>query len=94
MARLREAGLHATMSRYSVRVDDCSHFVFQLYGGDLGHPCIDADADMPADLLREAGWVSVAFARANLVHRFELYDEQGVMFGYLHHRWPPAAACR
>ena len=89
---LREAGLRVTVGRYSVRVDDCSHFVFQHYGGDLGHPSIDADAASSADLLRETGLVSAALARADLVHRFELYDDPGVMVGYLHHRWPLAGA--
>lgn len=91
-ALLREAGLRVTTGRYSVRVDDCSHFVFQHYGGDLGEPSVEADADTPAGLLREAGLVSAALARADLVHRFELYDEQGTMVGYLHHRWPLAGA--
>ena len=89
---LREAGLRVTAGCYSVRVDDCSHFVFQHYGGDLGHPTIDADAESPAALLREAGLVSAALARADLVHRFELYGEQGIVVGYLHHRWPLAGA--
>lgn len=89
---LRAAGLRVTVSRYSVRMDDCSHFVFQHYGGDLGQPIIDADGESLADLLREAGLVSAALARADLVHRFELYDDSDVMVGYLHHHWPLAAA--
>ena len=93
VALLRESGLRVTVGRYSVRVDDCSHFVFQHYGGDLDHPTIDADAGSLADLLREAGLVSAALARADLVHRFELYGEsQDALAGYLHHRWPLAGA--
>ncbi|MBE7157693.1 MAG: hypothetical protein INR62_04540 [Rhodospirillales bacterium] len=87
---LREAGLHVTVGRYSVRVDDCWHFVFQHYGGDLGHPSIDADAESLTELLREAGLVSAALAHADLVHRFELYDDLDVMVGYLHYCWPLA----
>ena len=91
-ALLRAAGLHVTVGRYSVRVDDCSHFVFAQYGGDLGQPRIDADAETLADLLREAGLISAALDCADLVHRFELYNNSGVMVGYLHHRWPLAGA--
>jgi hypothetical protein len=39
---LRDAGLRVTAGPYSVRVQDCSHFVFQHYGGE---PVIDADAE-------------------------------------------------
>ena len=90
-ALLRAAGLRVTVGRYSVRVDDCSHFVLQHYGGDLSQPAIDANGESLADLLREAGLVSAALARADLVHRFELYDDSDVMVGYLHHRWPLAS---
>ncbi len=34
-AILRDSGLNIYVGRYSVRVEDCSHFVFQEYGGDL-----------------------------------------------------------
>lgn len=49
---LREAGLRIYVGRYSIRVEDCSHFVFQEYGGDLGDPVIDAAAESAEDLLR------------------------------------------
>ena len=32
---LRDAGLTVQVGIYSIRVLDCSHFVFQEYGGDL-----------------------------------------------------------
>ena len=86
---LREANLRVKVGRYSVRVENCSHFVFEHFGGDLGNPCINADAASVADLVREASLVSAALAQAELVHRFELYDDQGAMVGYLHHQWPP-----
>ena len=35
---LRGAGLRVTVGKYSVRIDDCSHFIFQDYGGNLGDP--------------------------------------------------------
>jgi hypothetical protein len=87
-AILRDAGLRVTEYRYSLRVDDCSHFVFQHYGGDLGDPCIDADADSVPDLMRDAERVSLAISRAGLAHRLEVYDEQRMMVGYFHHDWP------
>ena len=75
-----------------MRVDACSHVVFAGYGGDLGQPRIDADAESLPDLLRQAGLVSAARARADLVHRCELYGEQGALVGYLHYGSPLAGA--
>ena len=87
---LREAGLRISVGHYSIRVEDCSHFVFQEYGGDLGDPVIDADADSVADMLQEGKLVSNALARAGIRHRFEIYDHRSNMVGYLHHDWPLA----
>ena len=84
----REAGLRVTVRRYSVRIEDCSHFIFQGYGGDLGEPSIDADAETAAKMLRDAERVSSALSRAALVHRFEVYDEHNALVGYFHHDWP------
>ena len=64
---LRSAGLRVHIGRYSIRVEDCSHFVFQEYGGDLGDPTIDADADSPLEMTREARLVSDALAKHALV---------------------------
>jgi len=86
------------VGRYSVRVEDCSYFVFQEYGGDMGDPSIDADADTVEEMMREGQLVSEALARAGVRHRFEIYDDHDNLSGYLHHEWPlqenaePAAA--
>lgn len=89
MARMHRAvGLRVQVGPYSVRVEDCSLFVFQGYGGDLGDPTVDADADDVDDLMREGRLVSDALARAGLRHRFEVYDDNNELSGYLHHEWP------
>ena len=89
MARiLRAAGLQVTVGTYSIRVQDCSHFVFQEYGGDLGDPTIDADADSPEEMLREGKLVSDALARARIRHRFGIYSQGDEMVAYLHYNWP------
>src|SRR5438045_503998 len=88
-AILRNVGLRVYVGQYSVRVEDCSHFVFQQYGGDRGDPCIDADADTVEELMREGGLVSNALARARIRHRFEIYnDDDDKLAGYLHYDWP------
>lgn len=85
---LRDAGLKIYVGTYSIRVEDCSHFVFQEYGGDLGNPTIDADADSPEDMLREGELVSNALAKAGIIHRFEIYPQRDGMVAYLHYNWP------
>ena len=87
-AILRGAGLRVYVGRCSVRVEDCSYYVFQEYGGDLGDPSIDADTDTVEELTREGRLVSEALARAGVRHRFGIYDDQGKLSGYLHHEWP------
>jgi hypothetical protein len=88
-ALLRAAGLAVTVGRYSVRIEGHCHFKFQEYGGDLGEPVIEADAQSVAELLTTARLVSEALGRAGVVHRFELYDDGGdELAGYLHHGWP------
>ena len=88
-AILRDAGLRVYVGRYSIRVEDCSHFVFQEYGGDLGDPVVDAFADSVEQMLREASLVSRALANADVAHRFEVYCESTTdMVGYLHHDSP------
>jgi hypothetical protein len=86
---LCDGGLRIQVGRYSVRVEDCSHFVFQEYGGDLGDPSIDADADTVGEMMREGRLVSDALARAGVKHRFEIYDDSDKLAGYLHYDWPP-----
>jgi hypothetical protein len=87
---LRGAGLRIQAGQYSLRVQDCSHFVFQEYGGDLGDPTIDADADTLAEMICESRLVSEALSRAGIKHRFEIYDDSNRdhLAGYLHHQWP------
>ncbi|GAA4467204.1 hypothetical protein [Novipirellula rosea] len=89
MARLMEsAGFSVYVGRYSIRLQDCEHFVFQEYGGDLGDPQFDADASSLEKMLDDGGRVSAALASADVRHRFELYNDSDEMVGYLHHRWP------
>ena len=89
MARLlRDAGLAVSVGRYSLRLTDFDHFVFQEYGGDLGNPDVDFEADSLDDMLRDAGRVSLILANADLRHRFEIYDDSHELVGYLHHDWP------
>jgi len=85
---LRAGGLTVTVGLYSVCVEGGSLFTFQEYGGDLGDPVIDADAESVPELLAAARLVSEALARAGVVHRFELYDDDDELAGYLHHGWP------
>lgn len=85
---LRAAGLRVEVGLYSVRLVDCSHFVFQEYGGDLGEPSIDADADTVEDMMRDVRLVSDALARVGLRHRVEIYDDSGRLVEYVHHEWP------
>ncbi len=87
-AVLREAGLQVYVGRYSVRVEDCSHFSFESYGGDLGPPDLSADADTAAEMMKDTECVSTALSRAKLVHRFEVYDEHDDIVGYFHYGWP------
>ena len=85
---LRGAGLRVTIGKYSVRVDDCSQFSFEQYGGDLGAPSIDASADSEPDMLRDVERVSAALSRAGVVHSFTVYDENEKLIGYYHHECP------
>jgi len=88
-AILRAAGLNLYVGQYSIRIKDCSHFVFQQYGGgDMSEPRVDADADSLEQMMRDAKLVSDALARGRIRHRFEIYDSNQKMVGYLHHRWP------
>lgn len=90
-AILCDAGLRVQVGQYSIRVQNCSNFVFQEYAGDSGDPTIDADAESVEDMMRWAGLVSDALARAGIKHRFEIYDDHDFLSGYLHHEWPPGA---
>ena len=78
---LREAGLRVYEGKYSVRVDDCEEFSFEQYGGDLGDPCIEANADSVETMLKDAERVSAALAKAGVTHSFEVYDRNDVRVG-------------
>jgi hypothetical protein len=86
---LQSAGLRVSVGRYSIRLDDFSHFAFQEYGGDLGDPQIEADADDAQTLAAEAKRLSDVLSSAGLVHRFEIY-QHGIdeMIHYFHYGWP------
>lgn len=88
---LRDAGLAVNEGQFSVRVQSCSHFVFQEYGGDLGDPTIDADAESVEEALRDVQIVSKALAHAGIKHRFEIYNPHDELAGYVHHNWPSPA---
>lgn len=85
---LASAGLTVQVGRYSIRVLDCTQFVFQEFGGDTGEPTIDAGAPTVAVLMQDATLVSGALRLGNIKHRFEIYDGRGKMQSYLHHDWP------
>ncbi|TWU22368.1 hypothetical protein Pla52o_34240 [Novipirellula galeiformis] len=85
---LTRAGLTVTVGRYSICLNDFDHFVLQEYGGDLGDPQIEFEADTFSEMLRDAGRVSQVLADASLRHRFEIYDDAHELVGYLHHDWP------
>jgi hypothetical protein len=88
VAILRDTGLEVHVGRYSVSITDCSHFSFESFGGDLGPPDVDADADTVVEMLKDPERVSAALSRAKLVHRFEVYDEDQELVGYFHYGWP------
>ena len=51
---LRGAGLSIHVGRFSVSIENCGHFKFQNYGGDLGDPTISADAETLEALIAAA----------------------------------------
>lgn len=85
---LRSAGFVVNVGTYSIRLDDCEHFVFQEYGDDVGQPTIDADGNSLDAMLKDGNRVSAALASHGIRHRFEIYNSDGDMVGYIHHRWP------
>jgi hypothetical protein len=86
---LQSDGLRVRVEKYSIRIEDFSHFSFEEYGGDLGVPQIVADAEDAKKLASEARRISDLFARAGLTHRFEIYeDDNDAMIHYFHHDWP------
>jgi len=92
VAILQAAGLHPRVGKFSIRIEDLPHFTLQEYGGDLGAPRIEADAEDVETLTVEAKRLSEIFADAGLVHRFEIYEDGGEeMSRYFRHGRPRAA---
>jgi hypothetical protein len=85
---LRDAGLKVYVGKYSVRVDQFSHFSFEHYGSDLGDPVLEADAESVSEILQNVNTISRALTAAGIVHRFEVYDESNAEIGYFHFGWP------
>ena len=85
---LRKAGFQVSVGSYSIRLQDCEHIAFQEYGGDLGDPQIEADAESIDDLLRDAKRVSDALTANRIRHRFEIYADDHRLIGYMHYDWP------
>ena len=71
---LKNAGLKISVGKYSITINDCSHFRFQEYDGDLNEPCIETDADNTEEMIKDAKLVSNALKKAELSHSFEIYD--------------------
>jgi hypothetical protein len=90
VALLKKAGLTVSVGRYAIHVMDCERFIFQEYGGDLGPPCLDVEAETPERVLADAKLVSDALTKRKLRHRFEIYDKdgEGKMVAYLHYDLP------
>jgi len=74
-AMLEKAGLNVNVGIYAIRVQDCSHFVFREFGGDIDKPCITADAEDVEKMIKDATLVSNALKLSNIGHSFEIYDE-------------------
>lgn len=88
-AILRDGGLRVQVGRDSIRVGNCTQFVFGEFDGDLGDPIIEAEAKSVEEMTRDAQLVSDALARADVAHRFEIYDDRDKLSGCLQHYWPP-----
>ena len=74
-ALLEKAGLNVNVGVYAIRVQDCTHFVFREFGGDIDNPCITAYAEDVKKMIEDATLVSNALKLSNICHSFEIYDE-------------------
>ena len=74
---LRNAGLSVRSGKFSIRIDACSHFVFQQYGGDVGQPVVDANAETVERMIGDTELVSAALSEGRVEHRFEVYNSDG-----------------
>jgi hypothetical protein len=97
MKVLAAGGLRIMEGQYSIWVRDCERFSFVTYGGDICEPTISAEADSVDVMIRDAGLVSDALAKAGIRHRFEIYDASDdedfveTLFAYKHYGWPQEA---
>jgi hypothetical protein len=83
-AILRDAGFQVAATKFAIRLDDLSHFIFQDYGGYEAEPRLDAEAENAEVLLREATRVSEALTKAGIVHRFDVFEDDQLKHS-LHH---------
>ncbi len=74
-AMFKKAGLNINVGNYAIRINDCSHFVFREFGGDMEKPCITADAESVEEMLKDTSLVSDVLAQNNIEHSFEVCDE-------------------
>lgn len=89
MCQILEAGsLSLNVGTYAIRIKNFDHFVFREFGGDTGTPCITADSESTDELKEQSRIVSEALSKANLKHRFEVYDGEDELAAYYHHNWP------
>jgi len=85
---LKAVNFSLNVGTYAIRIKDFEHFVFREFGGDLGSPCITADSESTEELVKQSCIVSKALAKADLRHRFEVYDGEDELAAYHHHKWP------
>ena len=89
MCRILESeNLSLNVGKYSIRIIEFDSFVFREYGGDLGDPCITAEAESTEELIRQSKIVSQALSKEDIRHRFEIYGTDEGLVLYLHHKWP------
>ena len=85
---LISCGLPVIVGKYSLRLQEFDHFVFQEYDSSGNSPSIDADAETKEQMLKEANLVSKCLSKAKIRHRFEVYDGNEKLVGYYHYEWP------
>jgi hypothetical protein len=86
-ALFKKAGLNISLGRFSIRINDCHHFVFQQYGD--GIPGVDAGARSLEEMMRDARLVSNALAANGIRHRFSIYGDDDECVGCVYFRLPP-----
>ncbi|MGB0496296.1 MAG: hypothetical protein ACPGJI_08060 [Kangiellaceae bacterium] len=84
---LEAANLSLNVGTYAIRIRDFDHFIFREFGGDIDTPCITAGSESTEELKRQSKIVSEALSKANLKHRFEIYDGEDELAAYYHHDW-------